>query len=195
MLVVAIDFETTLICGHEARSTEPWKRSAFSHSSTPPIRRRRNWPPRGAVAPLRSGKSALLTPRILRPHLPNALLATRLCLLKLFPSTMVTWLGLVKSLSPPRPAALLLPLPKPQRNGPNARRITRRSRSNSESRGNGRLWKLKAQFEAVRSRDSNAHVVPTHCGEASLPFMNPSLFCTSATLHYYFLIFVWFSFT
>lgn len=34
---------------------------------------------------------------------------------------------------------------------------------------------IEAEFEAIRSRGTNAHVVPTHCGEALCLFPNPNL--------------------
>lgn len=34
---------------------------------------------------------------------------------------------------------------------------------------------IEAEFEAIRSRGANAHVVPTHCGETLGTFSNPNL--------------------
>ena len=39
---------------------------------------------------------------------------------------------------------------------------------------------MEAEFEAIRSRDANAHVVPSHCGETN--------FQTLIIVHYYFLL-------
>ena len=50
---------------------------------------------------------------------------------------------------------------------------------NKESEWEALEAAIEARFEAIRSRVANAHVVPTHCGEASCLFRNPNLSCAS----------------
>lgn len=39
---------------------------------------------------------------------------------------------------------------------------------------------IEAEFKAIRSRDTNAHVVPTHCGQDLISLsQNPNLFAFS----------------